>query len=141
MYNYRRLKIYNISMFLILGLFIGSCASPESVKSTEELSTEYSNENFQIKDIYQNIQKGRTIASIYAVTTSLSDYSEMETYAAELTQPGEKYLIVYFLDMNDNTEQIEMKGVLLNPKLRPFCKAVYEKTPGEESFTELPFDS
>jgi len=135
------LRIRTLSYFLALAFFTASCSSPEPTKTAEELSLEYSNESFQIKDIYQNVQKGTTVASIYAVTTSLSDYSEMETYAAELTQAGEKYLIVYFLDENEQTDDIEMKGVLLNPKLRPFCKAVYEKTPGEESFTALPFDS
>lgn len=138
MWILRAKKIY---LIFILGLALGSCTSPETVKSTEEMSLTLSNENFQIQDIYQNIQKGRTVASIYAVTTSLTDHSEMETYAVELRQTGEKYLIVYFLDENENTQNIEMKGVLLNPKLRPFCKAVYEKTPGEESFTALPFDS
>ena len=126
-------------------LILSACQSEpkmaESSRSISELRTELSTEQFIIKDIYQNIQKGETIASIYAVTTELQDLKQMESYAEKLSQSGEKYFIVYFLDAHESTDSIDMKGVLLDPSLRPHCKAIFERTPGVESFTTLPFDS
>jgi len=133
-----KFSLYIIYSFLLL--FCLGCNAIEENKSVEDISLEFSTEKFTIKDIYQNTQKGKNVASIYAVTTALKDYVDMEEYAEGLVKK-EKYVIVYFLEENKSTEAIEMKGVLLNPKLRPHCMAVYKKTLGVESFTRLPFDS
>lgn len=130
-----------LALTALIGCSSEAETSDQHTKSVEALSTEHTTEHFTVKDIYQNIQKGKAIASIYAVTTELSDYDQMESYASQLAQSDEKYLIVYFLDKHADTDSIEMKGVLLNPDMRPHCKAVYERTPGVESFTPLPFDS
>lgn len=130
----KNLYIYILSALLLLVI---ACSSPEK-PATREVKTM---EGFSIQDTYQNIQKGETIASIYAITTALTDLEQMESYATELSQSDEKYLIVYFLAENDSTVGLKLNGVLLDPKYREHCKAVYEKTPGVVNFTALPFHS
>lgn len=142
---YSILKRGTFCALLVLLCFITSCQSDIKIAEVEKPTpidpVTINKTHFTLIDSYRNIQKGKTIASIYAVSTDIEDASQMENFALNIPKTDEKYLFIYFLEKSDSTANLSMDGVLLNQKYRSLCKGIYEKTPSSQSFTMSPFKS